>query len=387
MDADVTGGRERLWEEMRPWLVGPADDNTQLIRWLQGYDLPPVGDGDEPYLWLLRSLPADGDRGAAERALAGHLARLLDTQPDVNLPGRWPRRLLYNALTMAAALGIPAILSESLIAMFERRVLAGEWQGVQLSGALRSALIYNQRDQRLKTDWQRMLDHGCHEYLLGDAYSGLEGILNMPGANPGTVDGDALGSGLKRIAERLKRVDPTPRRGQMVTAFRRLLDHVDQTVPHAFSDLDLVKLADQHEWPDWTIEALPRLCFRLVLGNGKLSFGCWRPLATIFDATGKSTHESSFCREGVQIIAIPRETVDRLSLEAWVNGITQEVQNKLYRNTLVTAKSSMNLVRMEIDDYRTRITGPNEVSNKELGDICRGASALINYDLKVPVST
>src|SRR5690349_4207802 len=115
---------------MTQWLFSNDWTTTQLVDWFQGYDLPALGHDEEPYFWLLRSIPEGSNRYQTEKAVAVRIAVLLKEQPDLKLPGKRPNQVLYNALMMSAGLSCPDELAEPLSEMLERKELHGNWRGV-----------------------------------------------------------------------------------------------------------------------------------------------------------------------------------------------------------------------------------------------------------------
>src|SRR6185503_11521173 len=140
------------------WLGDDQAGPGLLVRWLQGYGLPPVGHDEEPYLWLLRGIPPGADRDNVEEAFANRVAKLLDEKPDETRLGERPDQLLYNLYHLCAGLQRPDELGERLYAVFTRGKLKGEWRGVDLRYALLGALISNQVDARLLPVWEAMLE-------------------------------------------------------------------------------------------------------------------------------------------------------------------------------------------------------------------------------------
>lgn len=251
---DLVGGALVRWIDSQP------EHTAQLIAWLQGYDFPPVGHDDEPYLWLLRALARCRNRYHYESALAQHAARLVDAAPDTNPVGTRPAQYLYNLLMLCAGLSCPDHLTEPLSRMYNRRQLTGVWQGIKLADALGSALTENQLDNRLRPEWLAMLDRQQTHFLPGTPHDGFEGILHMPADSDhrGEPDLPALGYALTAMGRYL---DDNPDRRP---AFRSLI----QRVLIRFEDritwpLDFVRLADANNWTAWQVQCLPTLCFPL----------------------------------------------------------------------------------------------------------------------------
>src|SRR5664280_1906722 len=97
-----------------PWLENPARDERQLVRWLQGLDLPPVDPNEEPYLWILRGLPPGGDLPEFEEKLAESIARLVGSAPDVRLLADDPDMVVFNLLELCSRLRCENTLASPL---------------------------------------------------------------------------------------------------------------------------------------------------------------------------------------------------------------------------------------------------------------------------------
>lgn len=263
--------------QLLSWLREDTWEPHRIAGWLQGYDLPPIGHDDEPYLWLLRSIPVDERRSWAETELARRLASFLETQLDsVRAKRRW-EQLVYNLLLLCAGLGCPDQLGECLYRVFQRGKLVGSWLGVGLRDCLRMAIIQNQLDRRFQQLWEAMLAKRDVSTLPGNEYDGFEGIRLMPpsAAERGHPALDAIGKALRQMARNLE--DSTDRRMEL----QSLIGDVVATYPGRPSwDRDLVELADEHEWPRWALLCLPRLSLPLdAQPEGQLElFLLWRPV-------------------------------------------------------------------------------------------------------------
>jgi hypothetical protein len=255
--------RDRLdaWLKRKDWRL------EELVEFLEGFGIPATQDGGEPYLSLLEALPEDASRYTAETELARRAAALLDKVPDTNEVGDPSERLLYNLLFLCAGLSCPDELAETLSAMWHRKALTGEWQGLDLRYALTVALIANQLDSRMATEWKAMRERRPCEFLVGQEYDGFEGALWMP-ASPskrGEPFLDAIGEALKNMAIALEN-NPNCR-----SEFRNLVRKVKETYPDWPNwDRDLILLADRYAFPVWAVECLPRLFF--VVGYRKTWF-------------------------------------------------------------------------------------------------------------------
>jgi len=216
--------------------------------------MPPVGHDEEPYLWLLRSLPEADERYDAEKEFAKRVAVLLLDGPDVKRPGKRPDQVLYNLFMLSAGLSCPDELAIPLHEVYERRSLRGKRLGVDVRTALKAALIVNQRDSRLQSIWEQFLQKRNHQFLPGDEWDGFEGIRLMPESEDrrGEPALDALGRALKAMAEYLESDQAR------VNKSHYLVVKIMDTYPGRPTwDTDLLLQALKQEWPSWTVESIP----------------------------------------------------------------------------------------------------------------------------------
>lgn len=241
----------KLWLSNRDWTT------DELLSWLQGLELPAIGYEEEPYVWIIRSLPLADERPQAERELARRLSSLLALEPDVKHSSNYSPEILYNLLMLCAEIQCPDELTESLYQVYERKSLSGEWRAIDLRQALVSALIYNQLDNRLAPVWDRMFEER-DEFLPGDHYTAFAGILYKPesSATRGEPHLDAIGKALARLADHVE----SQKNGQV--EFLRLLDWVKEAYPRTpdYWAKHLIEQAHKHDWTPWAIVRLDLVC-------------------------------------------------------------------------------------------------------------------------------
>lgn len=254
-----SGGSPNAWmrDLLREWLPPNAARPEQLADWLRGR-LPPVGDDDEPYVWILRGLPTGGERKAAEEAVAEALAALLrngiDRADDV-----FADKMLYNLFQLAAGISWPDALCEPLDDMVRRKSLRGrKWLGMPLTGALRAAVIENQLDARHAPMWLSMLAGHPHPYLGGSPNSGFDGILWMP-ESPETRGRPALtaiGQALRCMVQVIDS-DPELQKNRDVE-LRSYIERVRNAYPgrSQVTDEKLIGMAEANRWPTWACDSL-----------------------------------------------------------------------------------------------------------------------------------
>ncbi|HEX7957629.1 MAG TPA: hypothetical protein VF508_11835 [Pyrinomonadaceae bacterium] len=243
-----------------------------LTDWLKGYELPAVGHGEEPYVWLLRALSFSDD--FCRREMAGRVALLLERErPHEPRGGRYDHRLIYNLLYLCAGLRRREELGAALYRVYDffaerggAAALGAAGGRYDLSGALRDALITNQTDQRFNDAWKRMLAGDPPEMLQGGRYAGLDGLTHMPSRERGVYapDVEAVGWALARMAEYLS--------GELGRhkAFRRLVERVKKAWPeYTRWDEDLLRQAISNEWPAWAALRLDNLAVRIEKEHGR----------------------------------------------------------------------------------------------------------------------
>jgi len=309
----------QLWEEdqLTAWLQREDWAVEDLVAALEGHGILGVTQ-EEPYIGLLNALPEGGERYTLESELARRASALLSGQPDTQATGDPPERLLYNLLLFCAGLAHPDELAEPLLAMWSRRALHGEWEGLDLRYTLSAALTSNQIDARLADEWRAMLRGEPTQILEGNDLDGFEGLLWMPEspAKRGEPFMDAVGEALQGMAAHLE--DNPERRPQ----FRALIQRVKETYPdRATWDFDLLNLADEHLFPGWAVECLPSLFFVCEGESAAQTILLWQPLAEYFEGTSKRKYRAK--DRVVQLVSkeIPK----------WLYSMAEKVEER--RNT------------------------------------------------------
>lgn len=249
-----------LWLNQQSWKM------QELIDWLQGYELPPVGHDEEPFVWILRGLFLNDDRYKAESELAFRLAKLMESDPSSTLLGKRPNQVLYNLFMLCAGLSYPKALAEPLYTIYERRSVEGEWLGVGLRDALQLALVSNQIDSRLQSIWEYMLNGQTDDFLPGDEDDGFNGILLMPSAETGLGEPaiNEIGGALKIMTKHLEQEN-----GRRPIFLSLIMKAVEAYPGRPSWSYDLVMQADEKLWPAWAVECIPNLYIPLEQVTGE----------------------------------------------------------------------------------------------------------------------
>ena len=249
---------ELMRERLEAALQADATGRRQLSRWLFEKDLPPRSRDEEPYVWILRGLSAVDDFAPAVRKLAAWTAELIDEGAEEKCSAPEGDQYLFNLLRLSAALASPDELWGPLLRMYERRKVAGKYDGLNHRSSLLLALVKNQADTRLRDTWLRIAEGKEESFFEGNPEDGLWALMHAPDPEKGRGHPDfgGLGRALSfQVADVL--ADRVNRRASLVHIFRRL-SKVYPNANHAFQ-IQCVLWADSFDWPWWAVTALPSL--------------------------------------------------------------------------------------------------------------------------------
>jgi hypothetical protein len=294
------------------WLGQQSWKASELLELLIGHGLPPFGHEDEPYLWLLRGLGLGSDRPTQEEEMARRVAALLENSAVTKkILGRRDEKLTYNLLLLAGGLGSPDQLADPLYRLFESswsnpHFKRKTWLGISVIDCLRAALIENQKDNRLLTEWREMLSEGTSSRLAGNVYDGFDGVRLMPQSPElrGEPALSELGSALARMASCLsKERDPRSK-------FKELIATVLETYPGRPTwDQDLLWQAHHNEWPHWAVD-----CLRLFVplsdsAESGRTYYVWEVIFDIAKDLGWITEQEPICNAQVYRVRVKSEGV------------------------------------------------------------------------------
>jgi len=327
------------------WLRRDDPGHIQLIDWLQGCDLPDPN--EEGCVWLLRGIRPGRPYYETAVKVAGRLADLLREQPDVRTRGERPNQVLYNLLSLCAALDYPDQLAEPLHQMLARRALKGKYRGWSLRPVLLAALIRNQIDTRSQSVWKKMLEGKRHNFLGGTRFDGFDGILRTPAASRGEPDVDEIGSALAVMARYLE-----PDRDRR-NKFDDLLDQVMTTYPRSDWDRLLLETAHKQKWPQWAARRLPKFFIRVGPSRNHTANEVYAP-----EPVAQVTHEIHRIDPGKEYLA---GLVRKMSLPHKPYSLVSEIspvfdQNRLndpsIRDESASAVDDYTLLCLELHFYR-----------------------------------
>ena len=310
MTMPVSEAVSLMERRLTAWLDNPESEKDQLIRWLEGYDLPGEYDHEGAYLWLLRGLPTGRDRAACKRTLALQLGKLIEEQPDVYPQGREPGRLLYNLLSLCASLDRPDELADPLDGVLRRGRLEGRWEYGDLRRALLRGLIANQVDTRHHGRWQAMLEGFPDPFLGGTTVEGYQGVLRCPTVGRGKPDLEAVGGGLKRLAESLP---ISPDRGMQ---FEDVLAQTRRVYPHEDWDYLLILAGTKHDWPEWAAQRLPLVAKAPPMGGPGVPYILPWPIAEAVKEAMNARNGISYLHNLAQRVVLTGEAIELVPREA-----------------------------------------------------------------------
>lgn len=167
-----------------PWLENPNWKPSELWEFLRGGGLPNMGTDRDPWnlLWigvLDREKNMDPE---AQVVMAGRVAHLLQTKPDVTWPRYQPIESLSGLFNLANALEAPHQLADPLHDVYQRILEGSSQLSEQCQASFTLAVIRNQADTRYH---QPLVDiaqgnSAAGLYTPGGVLTGVEGLIRMP---------------------------------------------------------------------------------------------------------------------------------------------------------------------------------------------------------------
>jgi transcriptional regulator with XRE-family HTH domain len=187
-----------MQKKLLPWLRSESEDSDQLVRWLQSLDLPPVGDEEPSFLWIVRAIEA-------EPAEAGYRNLLVEKVVALLSQAESGRGLTDEVFSGAFALlaNFPSQQGWELLKKWNADPTHSKDLLPQgCLPAFLSALIRNQRDASLEDEWIDTIDKGSHPWLPAVELDGFEGLKGIPASpvNGVTIRMDLLSEGLRKLS-------------------------------------------------------------------------------------------------------------------------------------------------------------------------------------------
>lgn len=279
-------GTFQAWQEhFCIWLDSLDWSHSQILRWMEGLELPAEDVRAEPHLWLLRALEGSPRRKGAPR-LAERVAAVLRNRPDtVNSETRC--KILYNLLYLCAGLNRPDELCGPLDWFSTHADLSKLfYRDVPLTTALSAALVWNQNDDRWSKHWHEMIRGDPTPRIPGLPLDGFDAILIGWPRQPATEVGYAL-------AEMAKLIEKTfPVQGERDNAFQQLIERAERRYRKAaLEDRDLLTAAIGSSCPRWALKLLPTVSRTLKRLEPSLQ-------QRLFDASVRTLRESGYTSGG-----------------------------------------------------------------------------------------
>ncbi len=241
----------------------------QVLSWMCGIDLPPVGQSELPFVWIWKGIESSSDSDALIRRFAEGLRACADEVEQHLLPHRSdvlcriegpPGEAASNLWSLMALLKQPDLLGAkirsfvehfNLLARTKHRPWLCDEQLEPIRQRLLSAAIFNQDTDQFVSDWKLLAsgESDRTQFQAGYRGDGIEGLLHAPGA---TLDRmQDLGQAIACFSH----MGPSPeRRKQIIDWLARIRERFATDVPAV--DERLIQLADQHNWPRWVVRCL-----------------------------------------------------------------------------------------------------------------------------------
>lgn len=169
-----------MQKKVLPWLQS-EEDNTKLIAWLNGMDLPPVGDGDPPFVWISRAVAAEPVNSKYRALLSARVLRLLTSIEEGSAATNDRIPLLAGAFNLLAEFRSPSGWDKIRQLFYAAGKDLSETTVQKLlpegaRSAFLNALIHNQVGRELESVWLTMILKGSHSWLPANEFDGFEGV-------------------------------------------------------------------------------------------------------------------------------------------------------------------------------------------------------------------
>lgn len=251
IESEWEGCADKWGSHFLAWLRSTAWSPEQILRWMEGLDVPAEDVQKEPHLWLLEAIG-----GWARREYSGPLAYRVSGVIDYVGANRFPElapKTIYNLLSLCTGLNRPQELGEMLGHLLQRADLRPLlYRAVPLTTTLRSALMWNQADQRWSMHWYAMMRSQADPKLPGFPMDGFDAIL----IGWYQQEPEELGRAFAEIAQWIQSeiADPDDRE----SALREAIERAERRGRRAdMLRLDFLSGARKYGVPDWAFPLLP----------------------------------------------------------------------------------------------------------------------------------
>lgn len=182
-------------QQLLPWLDHQPDDDGKLLEWLQGRNLPPVGDQDLAHVWITRAIEVEGPESRYRGLLIGWLARYIPIARQTAETLEDPDTFLTSLFSLAAVFHIGQLFWDPLRAVYDELAKDPDRLSETGKAALLTAIIRNQATPEFREVWFSTIRDGHHPFLPAnelDAFEGLKWLPRRPNVR-------ALAEGLKLL--------------------------------------------------------------------------------------------------------------------------------------------------------------------------------------------
>lgn len=170
-------------DEMRVKMLRWFDERApreQLQRWLQGYDLPAVGDEESPVFWISAGLSAHKEH---RDVLIERVQDCLDQCGKGSFSHvRWQEEYQVNLFDLSANLRAPAAFRDQLGANHSRLERTSPIMKIRPGLSLLNAMVLNQNSGHFQEIWRQRIERADTESLYQNLRFGLRGMAWTPDA-------------------------------------------------------------------------------------------------------------------------------------------------------------------------------------------------------------
>lgn len=314
-DTAPTEPAEMMRFRVQKWFkAGSSVD--QFIRWLEGYDLPPVNPEEEPFRWLLRGLPLGAERPRIRRKFSELIVELCQKRVDVDPPSPRPDDFLFSFFSFAGGLDDPQLLAGPLSTVYER-LIERNHLNVEVRDALTGALVRNQKDNRFESDWMTFLAKREHPHLPGNEYTGWAGVRRLPRSGAESDQGHpnlpVIGKSIRLLCNWLENEDDRERRIRHI-----LVDLLELYSHEQYFAAEIIELSFAYEWPIWAQENVPSLFARWNPSEdgAERDLISIPPVLLLFSYNRETREAKLETRYAVEPMTVPIHTIERAVLDA-----------------------------------------------------------------------
>lgn len=285
-----------------PWTA------EQVLKWMCGIGLPPVGQSELPYVWIGKGIDGSSQSGELKRRFA---SRILECSEEIQqhlLPQRseWLAKLeghpgdaatnLWSLMTLLERPDLLGPVIRRFVELYDelRNANASDdppWLSLEEHRPVRqrllSAAIFNQDTDEFVPDWKLIAcDRPCESrFQAGYTGDGVEGLVRSPGTSLERLEdiGEAIAC--------YSRLEPSlERRRQLVDWLSRIRNCFEPFIANV--DEQLILIADRYEFPRWVSASLPRLFVRRGFDDTVEQCYVWAPIYAAFRNSNLGTNYS-----------------------------------------------------------------------------------------------